>query len=269
MSDGGGLTVVSLNTRGIPLVRSHLAERYHAIAEILEDTAVDVVSFQEVFTYCHLRWLTARMPSFRHVGYRPSPVGPAGGLVTLSRLPIAGSRFRRFPFPRDAAELAWITRLRAPLKGSLVTWLVRPHLRIINTHPLANRDGDWSESNRFFAVQRGQLAALARIVRADPLPAVVCGDFNVARDSSLHRAFIADTGLADAFGGRCPPTFHAEYLGPGKSPVCIDFVLVTESIKVETADVIFTGREALPYGPDYVSDHVGLRVGLRTSGAGA
>jgi hypothetical protein len=28
-----------------------------------------------------------------------------------------------------------------------------------------------------------------------------------------------DTRLVDAFGGQCPPTFHARYLGPGESPL--------------------------------------------------
>jgi hypothetical protein len=83
--DAGGqrLTIATLNTRGIPVVGSQLAERYGVIAEILETSAIDVVSFQEVFTYYHLSRLTGRMPSFRHVGYRPSAAGPAGGLVTF------------------------------------------------------------------------------------------------------------------------------------------------------------------------------------------
>ena len=37
-------------------------------------------------------------------------------------------------------------RLRAALKGALVTRLVRPDLCVINTHPVANRDGDWSRA---------------------------------------------------------------------------------------------------------------------------
>jgi hypothetical protein len=38
----------------------------------------------------------------------------------------------------------------------------------------------------------------------------VCGDFNIDRDSVLLREFLSKTGLADAFGGRCRPTFHSE-----------------------------------------------------------
>jgi sphingomyelin phosphodiesterase 2 len=257
-----GLTVVSLNTRGIPFMRSHLATRYRAIADALEEAAVDVVTFQEVFTYHQLRWLTARMPSFPNVSLHRSAPGPASGLVTMSRLPIAESSFRRFPAPSSTAGLPPLTRLRAMVKGCLVTRFARPRLRVVNTHPLANADGDWSDSSRFFALQQGQLSALAGVVRASSLPTVVCGDFNVARDSSLFRAFIAGTGLADAFDGRCPPTFHAEYLRAGRSPRCIDFVLVSAPIRVSAAEVIFAEKEELPYGADFVSDHVGLRARL-------
>jgi hypothetical protein len=40
--------------------------------------------------------------------------------------------------------------LQARLKGALVTRLARPDLYVINTHPVANYDGDWSETNRFY-----------------------------------------------------------------------------------------------------------------------
>jgi hypothetical protein len=52
---GAWLTVVTLNTRGIPVTGSRLAARYQAIAKALEVSDADVVAFQEVFTYWHLR----------------------------------------------------------------------------------------------------------------------------------------------------------------------------------------------------------------------
>ncbi|TCO34212.1 hypothetical protein EV652_102277 [Kribbella steppae] len=55
-----GLTVASLNTRGIPLRGSRLGERCTAIAAVFEASAVDVVNFQEVLTYYHLRQLVRR-----------------------------------------------------------------------------------------------------------------------------------------------------------------------------------------------------------------
>ena len=64
---GEQLTVASLNTRGIPLTGSRLASRYEAIGTAFEAGEADVVCFQEVFTYWHLRLLARRMVSFAQV----------------------------------------------------------------------------------------------------------------------------------------------------------------------------------------------------------
>jgi hypothetical protein len=72
---------------------------------------------------------------------------------------------------------------------------------------------------------------------------------------------MSNTGLVDAFGDDCPPTFHVEYLGPGRSSQCIDFILLAgPSIKVESADLMFTDRLPMSSGSAYVSDHVGLKA---------
>jgi sphingomyelin phosphodiesterase 2 len=47
------LTIASLNTRGIPLTGSQLAERYAAIGAGFDTGDADVVCSQEVFTYLH------------------------------------------------------------------------------------------------------------------------------------------------------------------------------------------------------------------------
>jgi len=254
------LTVATLNTRGLAPAGSHLAQRYRLIADSLDATEGDVVTFQEVFTYYHLRLLLKHMPSFRYASFRPSAAGPAGGLATVSRRPVSKSHYKRFPFPADMVGLPSFTRFRAALKGSLVTTLRNPRICIVNTHPLANRDGDWSESNRYYAVHKEQLAALERLIAELSLPTAVCGDFNISRQSSLFQDFVTRTGLTDAFDGQCPPTFHAQYLSAGESAHCIDFIMVTDSLKVEAHDLLFTSKQELQGGPDYLSDHIGLRV---------
>ena len=40
-----------------------------------------------------------------------------------------------------------------------MTSLSRPGLCIVNTHPVANKDGDWSRANRFYPLHQAQLAA--------------------------------------------------------------------------------------------------------------
>ncbi len=69
-------------------------------------------------------------------------------------------------------------------------------------------------------------------------------------------------GLADTFEGACPATFRAEYLPVGEMPHFIDFILAAGGVKAEAATVLFPGKEPLPGGPGYVSDHIGLRARL-------
>jgi len=259
---GEQLVVASLNTRGVPVIGSGLARRYAVIGAGFDAGDADVVCCQEVFTYWHLRLLARRLRSFRHVSYRPAPAGPAGGLVTFSRLPVSGTAYRRFGVPPQVHGVPWPTRYRAALKGALVTRLARPEVCVINTHPVVNRDGDWSRANRFYPLHRAQLAVLARVVNGVAALAVVCGDFNIDRESSLFSEFVEDTGLADAFEGTCPATFRAEYLPAGETPHCIDFILTAGEVKAEAATVVFAGKEPLDSAPGYVSDHIGLRARL-------
>jgi endonuclease/exonuclease/phosphatase family metal-dependent hydrolase len=258
----GRLTVATLNTRGIAPAGSLLPARYAAIAASFQAGDADVVCFQEVVTYWHLRLLARRMSSFQHVSYRPSVAGPAGGLVTFSRLPVTRTAFHGFGVPPKAPGISRSTRLRAGPKGTLVTLLPRPGVAIINTHPLPNKDGDWSPAGRYYPLHRIQLAALASVAGDVPGPVVVCGDFNVDRDSSLFAGFVRDTGLADAFNGECPPTFRAEYLPAGATLCCIDFILAGAGITAEATGLLFAEKASLPGGPGYVSDHLGLSARL-------
>jgi endonuclease/exonuclease/phosphatase family metal-dependent hydrolase len=256
------VTIVSLNTRGIPPVGSRLAGRYGAIGAALDTGDADVACFQEVFTWWHLRLLTRQLRAFRHVSFRPSAAGPAGGLATFSRLPVSGTAYHGFGIPPATPGISRAVRLEARLKGALVTRLAHPGLCVISTHLAANRDGDWSQENRFYPLHRAQLTVLARVVRSAAAPTVVCGDFNVDRDSLLFGEFVMEAGLADAFNGSCPATFRAEYLPSGNTPHCIDFILTTDGVKAEAATVVFADKEPLPGGPGYVSDHLGLHASV-------
>jgi sphingomyelin phosphodiesterase 2 len=260
-----GVTVASLNIRGVPLTGSRLAARCHAIGAFFEASDVDVACLQEVHTYAHLALLARQMPSFRYVSFRRALPGPAGDAVTFSRIPVSSTAFRGFG--PVTARIPWQARLRARMKGALVTRLTSPEVSVINTHPLANTDGDWSAANRFFPAHRAQLAALSEVVCGAPAPVVVCGDFNIDRDCTLFSDFISETRLGDAFEGGCPPTFRAEYLPAGAKVCCIDFILTGAEVKASSAGVLFADQQELRGGPGYVSDHVGLCARLHVLGA--
>ncbi|GAB2592927.1 endonuclease/exonuclease/phosphatase family protein [Kribbella endophytica] len=256
MSPREQVSVATLNTRGTPVRGPQLADRYRAIGAFFDGSDVDVVNFQEVHTYYHSRLLRTAMPSY-DVSFRPSLVGPAGGVVTFVRRSVGARSYRRLPIGAEHDVRRW-PRTKARFKGVLLTRL--DDLWIANTHLLANPAGDWSDDSRFTPIHRGQLDALARVVESLDGPVVLCGDFNVARDSTPYEEFLKRAGLVDAFNGECPPTFHTDYLGAGKSPHCIDFIL-TRGLEVESAEQILADKVNLPGGPAYVSDHVGLRAG--------
>lgn len=257
------LIVATLNMRGLPLQGTRLVERFAAIAAEFDAGGIGLVCLQEVFAYHHLAHLRKRMPSFPHVAYRPSVIGPAGGLVTFSRLRLAETTYARLPWSSRHSGMPARARFNARHSGMLTVRLADSRLRVLNVHPTANTDGDWSEQNRFHDLQRDQFAALANAVVADNSPTVVCGDFNVTRTSTLHSELQRRSGLRDAFDGRCPPTFHTEYLAPGNDPHCIDFILVAETIGVDETDTLFVDKRALPSGPAYLSDHIGLSTRLQ------
>jgi endonuclease/exonuclease/phosphatase family metal-dependent hydrolase len=242
------LTIVSLNTRGLPLFGSALRTRYTAIASGFDESSVDVVNLQEVLTYRHLHLLRRSMPTYR-ANFRPSAAGPAGGLVTFTRHPAVSTHYRRFPAPPRTVGLRRRARLDARLKGVLFTRL--GGLTILNTHLLANHDGDWSAANRHYPIHQSQLSALLRHTETVEGPLVLAGDFNIARSTALYRNFLRDSRLVDAFGDNCPPTFHQAYLRPGRPSHCIDFVLLS-ALTVESAHVDAT----------YPSDHLALEVHL-------
>jgi endonuclease/exonuclease/phosphatase family metal-dependent hydrolase len=239
----------------MPVKGSNLTVRYAEIARAFEASPVQVVNFQEVLSYYHLRRLAIGLPSFR-AAYRPSIAGPAGGVVTFSRPPVESVRYRRLPAPRSTE---WSLRWRGFLKGALVTRIAG--VSVVNVHLLANTDGTWSAENRFHPVHRAQMAALARVVAGIATPRIVTGDFNIPLNKPLVQGFLGRTGLADAFGGECPPTFQQAYLPAGMRSQCIDFIL-TSGLTAEHAQVIFS--EELP-SVGYVSDHLGLQVRLARS----
>ena len=148
---------------------SQLAERYAVIGAGFDAADADVVCCQVVFTYWHLRLLVRRMRTFRQVSYWCAPTGPAGGLVTFSRRPVSSTRYRRFGRPPWTPGVPLGSRVQARLKGALVTRLARPELCVINTHPVANHDGDWSTENRYFPLHRAQFAVLGEFTAATGL----------------------------------------------------------------------------------------------------
>jgi exonuclease III len=259
--------ILTFNVCGIPSTLAPLARRTPEFCRRIEATDVDVANFQEVFTTAALRRIQAGLPSFRYVAWRRNVAGqPAGGLATFSRRPLRRVRYRSFAgivpeqgSPRFRAKRA----LNSLLQGALTMELAGLGISVVNTHLTANKDGDWSSTNRYFAYQRAQIARLQAIIRPLKTDAVVLtGDFNVASNGPLYPC-IVEGGWCDVFGDSTTVTFHLQFLPPGSTAHRIDYVLVRGRLHASDPATLFDAPVELADGSSmYVSDHVALVASL-------
>jgi endonuclease/exonuclease/phosphatase family metal-dependent hydrolase len=256
------LRVLSLNVCGLPHQSSsfpRLAVRAARIGRYLESSDVDVVNLQELFTRHHLALVRPLLPSFRHVVWRFGLAGrPAGGLATFSRHPLRRLEYQAY---RGIAPSAGSLRFRgrnavaSAMAGVLVTELTDHGIVVANTHLTANKDGDWSATNRYHDFQRRQLQRLHAVLRRlpDHRPAVLTGDFNVASDSPLYPTIIDRGAWHDPFVETDPTTFQGAFLPPGAPPHRIDFLLIRGAEARDPRTVFAEPEDGI-----YLSDHIAL-----------
>ena len=267
------ITVGTLNIGGLPRPRRPLLRLPERVAELcrrLDESDIDVLNLQEVFFRTYRTALREHLPSYRYVAFRRSIFGPAGGLMTFSRLPLRAPSYRSFlgaNATSGGARFRLAHVLRSALHGVLVVRLAHAPVTIANTHLTANHDGDWSIENRHYDLQRRQLARLnqqlSRHGRTEVT--VVTGDFNIASDS-VHYPVIVDHGSRrDPFAGTDPTTFHAIFLPAGAAAHRIDYALVAgDSARFPVLDsaTLFPVPVTVDGIELYLSDHIGLTIRL-------
>lgn len=220
-----------------------------------------MVCLQEVVFRGRVGLLRSLAPSYVHAVHRPLGFGVLGGLVTLSRLPVASQRYVVFRTHGRWWNNGWSDTLIR--KGFLVTEIEvgARRVTVVNTHLAANYDGDWSPGNRYARlehVELGQLADAVAGVEPDQ-PLVVAGDLNVPSGSWLLDEFVRRTGLRDVPSGPGPTWRPA----PAGSDYVIDHVLVRGPIDA-TAELRFREPVRLAGGRSVpLSDHLGIAAALR------
>lgn len=238
---------------------------------------IDVLNLQEVFRYAQLRVLREHLPAYPYVAYRRAPWGPAGGLVTFSRHSLGRLRYRSFAgIVPDRGRLKFRVK-RAVLsagQGLTLVDLTDLPVTIVNTHLTANRDGDWSPGNRFFAFQRAQLRRLNATLHRWRRPGltIITGDFNIASDSEHYPQIIDHGARLDPFAATDPVTFHPTFLPPGEPAHRIDYLLLAGGTgragetSVLSAATLFAEPVTVGGRSHYLSDHIGLTVQLKVPG---
>jgi len=183
--------------------------RRRTLGKILNRSALDVICLQEILWRWSLAELRDICSTYPHVACESRGPVITGGLITLSRWPIVERRYVAYHVrtPRRSPRFDWLLR-----KGMLITRLeVAGHpVTVVNTHLMANSDGDWSRTNRHSLALQAELHQLAgELAMVDAgVPMLVMGDFNVPRDSWLFDEFLVMTGLRDTMAGDTRPTYR-------------------------------------------------------------
>jgi endonuclease/exonuclease/phosphatase family metal-dependent hydrolase len=239
------------------LMKDDVRARLRVLGALLDRSEYDVVCLQEVMYRANAMLIRRFARSYGYHAHAGA-VALEGGLMVLSRVPITGSRFVRYPLARPVRPELLMR------KGAQVVLVEAAGgtFAVVNTHLSANRDDDWSLDNPYTLVQRAELHRLAGVVSAieASVPVVVAGDLNVPRTSPILAEFLAGAGLRDARAGDEEPTYRPTPRWP--APPALDHVLIRPSLTARTR-LVFQDPVTLPGGADvYLSDHYGIAFDL-------
>lgn len=258
------LTFASLNTLGLPFQASSIPKRYQAIASYVNQSDVDVLQLQEIISYAHLGWIRRHLSSFPYCHYRKSYLGPKGGLVTFSRIPIEIVGYRSFKKNFYLFDRSLIEALI--LKGMLVTKLANQNLYFMNTHFATTHDADWTEDGKYFQIMESNVREFHDFMRYlishnSKANIIAAGDFNISKKSLLYKMLTNFPYLSDVFRTRSGATYQKAFLH-GIDPYCIDYIFLygKENASVLQRKYFFTDKVLIGDRHDFASDHVGLQI---------
>jgi endonuclease/exonuclease/phosphatase (EEP) superfamily protein YafD len=260
------MKIATLNTRGFILPTKEVAERFVAMSREFNQLSCDVLHLQEVWSYGQLSVLKRELPSY-FFAYHCGVLGPKAGLVTLSRFPLQRAEYIDFPPVGEPKKRKAINRWKRRLKNKGALIARTEEVTTINTHLVANGDGDWSTTSRYSEAHRHDLTMLASTVLDLAKwgeSVLVAGDFNFPKESSFYKQFVSLAPVYDVFGQDTTPTFHQEFLSPGQQAHCIDYIFHSERFRVMSSSRIFKEKIPLPSGFTYASDHDGLVASFET-----
>lgn len=253
------ISLATFNIKGSPLFKKETYKRIGLIGSSLNNKRdIDVVNLQEVFTYYHLYLLRKKMVDFPYCMFESFILGPKGGLVTFSKIPIQKSGFVSYPNPKI------IKRLFLG-KGVFINKLKYSTIYILNTHLTANRDNDWSKTNRSYFTHVRQIEKLKKTIEGiksfDYI--IITGDFNISKKSDLYEKITDKMQFDDIFRKSDFPTFHQEFMSKSEKSNRIDYILIKARKKwrIIKKSHLFTEIQLIKnINKGFLSDHIGLQT---------
>ena len=190
------IRIATLNVWALPFaIADDVSERIDAIVRRLGGLDADVVAFQEVWTgEVKQRLAEAGLDSGYTTAWYDSK-GTGGGLLVLSRRPVAEARFhgylmRGLPQRLDQGEYY-------AGKGFLHLRLVteKGPVTVVNTH--LHAEYAFGSESEYFGIQTAQIVQLAAYIAGLSEPVLAPGDFNVHEGNPPYRVLLGLGELAD------------------------------------------------------------------------
>ncbi len=235
------LTVLSLNTWGLPWPISRDREARFAALTDTPELQADVVGLQEI-------WSGAPWKSRRPL-IRPSTRGDSG-LGLLTDYPVTGTAFYAFR-DKEGAD-------RLKRKGVFAIELELPDIGSIWVASMHAQSGSRKAAPR--AVQLRRAAAWLDDLRGDA-PVVWVGDFNLEDHDPVDQAtsaWLVDAGFEDAGEHRPEPTWHTHNRWVSRGEARYDRIYVKDGRNVDVS--VLDIEVVLDDTP--LSDHYGVQSRL-------
>lgn len=253
------MTIVSFNTFGYPFMNNSLKSRYIKASNVLNHLGADVILLQEVFTYIHLFIFKKHLRNYKHVAFKRTVIGPKGGLVIFSKLPLYNIKY--ITFKKDGLPLG-LSIVESVLNKGILTSAIKGHsLFIINTHFYAVYDKNWSKEGKFSKTIEKEIGSLGNLLKRLPSKntVIIGGDFNIKKGCYYYRMLLDKTLLTDVFSFIDEPTC-LDNCKPYNEMLCIDYILLRGSLNlVREKKYLFRSKNKRI---ESVSDHKGLMVKL-------
>lgn len=261
------LKLASINILGITLNFTTAKIRYQAIADYFNKSDIDVIFFQEVFSYFHLRILKDNIKEYPFCIYKPMFFGPKGGLVIFSKYKISNIFFVEYSLNKMPLVSIPEKIFQKGILGGVIDDL---DITLANTHLTAVINHDYSKSSKYFQNKIGEISEFHNTLKSigENKLVIVGGDFNIKKGSDMYKQLINFKDLDNVFK-EGKPTRHREFVSKGSEPNCIDYLfIVSDGVKhkITAKEYIFSEKSRLSnrkFG--YISDHIGLSVNVQVA----
>ena len=249
------ISIVTFNTYCISAFTPLFFAKCKKIAELNDEKDPCIINFQEVFFYHHFYYLKKILHTFPYYSYSHSLVGPKGGLVTFSRLPLENYLYEPFTHAGYFFDISMVDIFFK--KGILISKLKTENIYIFNTHFSANFLNDWETENKYIYLIKSQIKQLHnRLRHYNNKICLIVGDFNIPKKSSLY-PLLKRNKLRDVFLDINRPTYLGDFIYSKKNNLQIDYIFTYGKARFKTLNKKYIFNKKI-----YISDHAGLKATL-------